>query len=136
MSILKKHFGNGTEKKDIRNAISLIAIIIIVVVLVLNSFYKVGEQEQAVITMFGQVQGIKSAGLYTRIPFIQKVYKVDTTTHGMPIGYTIDDASRGDEESAATATKVLMDFMVVFLKCFIWDRACCPDVINNRPTTG
>ena len=62
MSILKKHFGNGTEKKDIRNAISLIAIIIIAVVLVLNSFYKVGEQEQAVITMFGQVQGIKSAG--------------------------------------------------------------------------
>lgn len=104
MSILKKHFGNGTEKKDIRNAISLIAIIIIAVILVLNSFYKVGEQEQAVITMFGQVQGIKSAGLYTRIPFIQKVYKVDTTTHGMPIGYTIDDAGRGDEESAATAT--------------------------------
>jgi hypothetical protein len=36
-------------------------------------------------------------------------------------------------ERAATATKVLMNFMVVFLSHFVWDGLCCPDVINHKP---
>ena len=65
---------------------------IVAVVLVLiagkNAYYKVNEQEQAVVTMFGKVTDVKSAGLYFKVPFIENVHKVDTTTHGMQIGYT------------------------------------------------
>ena len=67
-------------------------IMIVAVVLVLiagkNAYYKVNEQEQAVVTMFGKVTDVKSAGLYFKVPFIENVHKVDTTTHGMQIGYT------------------------------------------------
>ncbi len=63
----------------------------IVVFLLLNTFYKVGEQQQAVITMFGQVIDTKAAGLYAKIPFIQKVHRVDTTTHGLQIGYRTNE---------------------------------------------
>ena len=101
----KQQTDNVHSGHSVAGGISLTIIILAILILCMNSFYNVGEQEQAVITMFGQVQGVKSAGLYAKIPFIQKVHKVDTTTHGMPIGYTVDkDANKDSEESASTTT--------------------------------
>ena len=101
----KQQTDNVHSGHSVAGGISLAIIILAILILCMNSFYNVGEQEQAVITMFGQVQGVKSAGLYAKIPFIQKVHKVDTTTHGMPIGYTVDkDANKDSEESASTTT--------------------------------
>lgn len=70
--------------------IGVIALILIVV-LVFNSFYRVDEQETAVVTMFGDVIRTDTAGLYFKIPFIQKARKVDTTIHGTGVGYAIDN---------------------------------------------
>ena len=77
-------------KKTVR--ISLLVVLAIVIAAALfNAFYKVSEQEQAIVTTFGKVTDIRGAGLYFKIPFVQKVNKVDTTTHGMPIGYRSSD---------------------------------------------
>ncbi|NWO21536.1 FtsH protease activity modulator HflK [Oribacterium sp. oral taxon 102] len=69
-----------------------------------GSYYKVSEQEQAVVTMFGQVIRTDSAGLYWKLPFVQSVHKVDTTTSGMPIGYTLENGSRYDGDNAYSDT--------------------------------
>ena len=69
----------------------LIVFAILIATAVFNAFYKVSEQEQAILTTFGKVTDIRGAGLYFKIPFVQKVTKVDTTTHGMPIGYRSSD---------------------------------------------
>lgn len=61
------------------------------IVLIFKSFYRVNEQETAVVTMFGQVVRTDTAGLYFKIPLIQQVKKVDTTTHGTGIGYRVDN---------------------------------------------
>lgn len=67
-----------------------IVIILIILFLIVNgSYYYVNEQDNAVVTMFGDVVRTDTAGLYFKIPFIQKVHKVDVTTHGTGIGYTI-----------------------------------------------
>ena len=72
-----------------RKGTVLIAVLVILVILLgMNAYYNVNEQEQAVVTMFGKVTDVKSAGLYFKLPLIQQVHKVDTTTHGMQIGYT------------------------------------------------
>ena len=65
-------------------------LIIFILSVVMGSFYNVSEQEQAVVTQFGKVVQTNSAGLYFKIPFIQKVHKVDMTTHGIGIGYAVD----------------------------------------------
>ena len=52
-----------------------------------SSIYSVSEQEQAVITQFGKVVDVASAGLHFKIPFTQQSIRVNTTTQGMPIGY-------------------------------------------------
>ncbi len=84
--------GTGTfdGKKTVRMVI-LVAVAIFIAVTIFTSFYKVSEQEQAIVTTFGKVSDIRGAGLYFKIPYVQKVTKVDTTTHGMPIGYRSSD---------------------------------------------
>ena len=72
-----------------RKGTILVGVLVVLVILLgMNAYYNVNEQEQAVVTMFGKVTDVKSAGLYFKIPLIQQVQKVDTTTHGMQIGYT------------------------------------------------
>ena len=56
-----------------------------------NCYYQVKEQEQAILTMFGKVLRVDTAGLYFKVPFVQSVHKVDMTTHGIGIGYTIEN---------------------------------------------
>ena len=74
--------------------IPAIIIIALAVLLSLDGFYTVGEQEQAVITMFGSVTRTDTAGLYFKLPFIQRVHIVDMTTHGTGIGYDTDQSFR------------------------------------------
>ncbi len=68
-----------------------IVILVIALMLINGCYYYVNEQENAVVTMFGDVVKTNTAGLYFKIPFIQKVEKVDVTTHGTGIGYTVSD---------------------------------------------
>ena len=58
-----------------------------VVIAAFNSFYTIKEQEQAVITTFGQPATVSEPGLHLKIPFVQKVTKVNTTIMGFAIGY-------------------------------------------------
>ena len=82
----KKEFNASKLGKNIL----LVILIIFILSVVMGSFYNVSEQEQAVVTQFGKVVQTNSAGLYFKIPFIQKVHKVDMTTHGIGIGYAVD----------------------------------------------
>ncbi len=70
-------------------------LIVLAVLLVLglarNCYYNVSEQEQAVLTMFGKVVRTDTAGLYFKLPALQQVRKVDMTTHGIGIGYSVDN---------------------------------------------
>ncbi len=67
---------------------------VLIALMSLDGFYTVGEQEQAVITMFGNIVRTDTAGLYFKIPFIQQVQIVDMTTHGTGIGYETDKSFR------------------------------------------
>lgn len=81
-----------------------------------KSFYRVSEQEQAVVTRFGKVNDIKTAGMYFKVPFVDKVQKVNTTTYGMPIGYTITNEHEGenpDYESTSDSLMITSDFNLV-----------------------
>ena len=89
----------------LRNEKFLLPVIVIIIAAVaigFDGFYTVGEQEQAVITMFGSIVRTDTAGLYFKIPFIQRVRIVDMTTHGTGIGYDTDKKGRNlnrEEES-------------------------------------
>ena len=69
--------------------LTTIIIVGVVIGVILGSFYTVSEQQNAVVTQFGKVLRTDTAGMYFKVPFLQRVNKVDITTHGTGIGYTI-----------------------------------------------
>lgn len=83
-----------------KKKIALIAIIILaIVILGANCTYEVKEQEQAVLLTLGKASTVSESGLHFKIPFIQSVKKVDTTIHGLPIGYDQYTQESIEEES-------------------------------------
>lgn len=64
-------------------------VVLLALILVFGSFYNVSEQQNAVVTMFGEIVRTDTAGLYFKIPLIQQVRLVDITTHGTGIGYSV-----------------------------------------------
>lgn len=119
--------GNGGGGlKAVLRGIKIAVIAVVVVLCLFGTFYKVGEQQQAVITMFGKVIDVKGAGLYGKIPFIQKVHMVDTTTHGLQIGYrTGEDGTMTDVPEEALM--ITSDFNFVNVDFYLEYRVSDPE---------
>lgn len=66
----------------------VVIIIIAVIIVAGRCFYTVNEQKNAVVTQFGRVVKVNTAGFYFKAPW-QSVKKVDVTTHGTGIGYVV-----------------------------------------------
>ena len=75
----------------IRKYVIPVVVIAAAGVIVTGSYYNVHEQENAVVTMFGNVIRTDTAGLHFKLPLIQQVHLVDITTHGTGIGYNVAD---------------------------------------------
>ncbi len=88
---------NGT--RTLSRVGKIVAAILIVLILGMNCYYTIGEQEQAVVTTFGKPQAVSTPGLHFKIPFIQMVEKVDTTIKGLSIGYDLKTDVSKEEES-------------------------------------
>lgn len=89
----------SNDAKTVIRVIKIVAVALILLILGFNSYYTIGEQEQAVITTFGKPEKEDSPGLHFKIPFIQKVTKVDTTIKGLSVGYNLDTNISVEEES-------------------------------------
>ena len=84
------------EEKKAKKFGSLVPIAIIVLFLLIISFrcfYSVDEQHNAVVTQFGKVIKVNTAGFYGKAPW-QSVRKVDMTTHGTGIGYVVSESGQ------------------------------------------
>lgn len=120
------------KKKEIKfrkGSVLLIAAAVLIVLVGMNSYYKVDEQEQAVVTMFGKAVDVKTAGLYFKLPLIQQVSKVDTTTKGMQIGYT-QSSDPYDQQAEMVENEALMitsDFNFVDIDFYLEYRVSDPE---------
>ena len=84
------------SKKKIIRILEFVVLGLIVLIVLLRCIYSVSEQKNAVVTQFGRVVKVNTAGLYFKAPW-QKVSKVDITTHGTSIGYIMEeDGQKGD----------------------------------------
>ena len=126
----------GKNVKASKGVIILVLIAVLIVLMGTNAYYKVDEQEQAVVTMFGKVIDMKTAGLYFKIPWIQQVTKVDTTTKGMQIGYTQSN-NPYDQHAEVVEYEALMitsDFNFVDIDFYLEYRVSDPQKYLFRST--
>ncbi len=113
------------EKPKIGRYFKFILIAVVIVLIINGGFYNVSEQENAVVTMFGRVVRTDTAGLYFKIPLLQKVNYVDITTHGTGVGYSIDNNGQNitDETNGIMITS---DFNLLDIDFYLEYRVSDP----------
>lgn len=88
----KKEVAKVEKKQEVWNKIPkytrLGTVVLLAIIIVFSSFYTIDEQHIAVVTTFGKPEEVTETGLHFKIPFIQKVKKVNSTIQGVAIGYT------------------------------------------------
>lgn len=106
----------GKNNEMTGKIIGIVAAVIVVAVLALNSTYEIREQEQAVLITLGRAEAVTTPGLHFKIPFIQQVKKVNTTIQGFPIGYTTDTNETTEDSMMITSDYnfVNVDFFVEY----------------------
>lgn len=115
-------FESGSNRDDemkerisfITFIVSAVFVIIVTVCLIFGSVYLTTDTQNAVVTTFGNPGLIQTSGIHFKLPCIQKVIKVDMTSRGMAIGYTVE----GDETIADEAVMITKDFN--FLEVFFY----------------
>lgn len=113
--------GTGDFSKKLGNfpgkAIGIAIAVVIILLLVFNSAYEIGEQEQAVLITLGQAKAVTDPGLHFKLPLIQRVKKVNTTIQGFAIGYDVATNDSNTAESLMITSDynfVNVDFFVEF----------------------
>ncbi len=84
--------------KHFKRALAGVAGVVVIGILATDATYQIQEQEQAVLTTFGVPKAVTETGLHFKIPFIQKVEKVNTTIQGFPIGYDMQSNATVEQE--------------------------------------
>ena len=114
------------KPKNIGKRITIIVVVVALVVLLgvtaLGSFYTIGEQENAVVTTFGVPQTVTSPGLHFKIPYVQHVQKVDMTIKGFSIGYDL----KTDESKPEESLMITSDYNFVNVDFFLEYRVTDP----------
>ena len=94
--------GNGFQMPDFKKILKTVLMVVAVILIagiIFGCFYRVSEQQNAVVTQFGKVVRTDTAGLYFKLPYIQQVHMVDMTTHGTGIGYHVQDGQNITDSS-------------------------------------
>lgn len=119
---------NGNkEQKKMGTTIGIVVAIILAMLVSYESVYSIREQEQGVVTTFGKAGGVVTSGLHFKIPFIQKVTRVNTTIQGFPIGYMQGAATEQNGEMyTAESLMITSDFNFVNVDFYVEYKVADP----------
>ncbi len=97
---------------------------LVVIIASLRCFYTVSEQENGVVTQFGRVVKVTTAGMYFKAPW-QSVKKIDMTTHGTGIGYVVSDEGQNIVDTD-TGIMITSDFNLLNIDFYLEYRVSDP----------
>ena len=117
---VKQNKKSGKGKKGAGKIVITVIVILFFCTVAFESVYSIKEQEQGVVTTFGKAGSVVTSGLHFKIPFIQKVTKVNTTILGFPIGYNPAGTSEvSTEEAEAESLMITSDFNFVNVDFYV-----------------
>lgn len=122
-------YSDVPKKKKRKGLIDFIIdhwVLILVIVLLFsafsNSFYRLNEDEYAVVTTFGKPETISEPGLKFKIPVIQQLTKVSKATQGFNIGY--DPSS--NQSITSESVMITVDYNFVDVDFYVEYRVTDP----------
>ena len=106
------------------HTITGVIIALIVIGCLLSCFYTIDEQSNGVITQFGEVIKVETAGFHFKAPW-QDLAKVDMTTHGTGLGYVVSEDGQNitDEDNGIMITS---DFNLLNIDFYLEYRVSDP----------
>lgn len=113
---------NNTKKRKGKagRTAGIVIGVLLLLVIAFDSVYSIKEQEQGVVVTLGKAGNVVTSGLHFKIPFIQKVTKVNTTILGFPIGYNPKgDSDISEEEAEAESLMITSDFNFVNVDFYV-----------------
>ena len=100
--------------KKMWTILALVAVLMLVTVVVMTSFYHTTEDQYAVVTTFGKPALVENSGLHFKLPLVQRKYIISKNIRGIPIGYA--DTGESIESESVMITRdynfVDVDFYV------------------------
>ena len=118
---IKKIDVSGFSPKKIKTATVIAVLLIIFIWIASTCWYTVNDKQQAVVTTFGKVTSINSAGMHFKLPFgIQKVEKVDVNVfRKIELGYRSTPDGMGFETYEKESKMITGDYNIVNVDFFI-----------------
>ena len=104
--------------------------VIFAVLLLTSCWYTVDDKQQAVVTTFGKVTDITSAGVHFKLPLgIQKVYKVNVNVYQkLELGYRTDkDNGVGYDVVESEGKMITGDYNIVNVEFFVEYKVSNPE---------
>ncbi len=111
------------KKAKLLVTVALLAVLVCLVVY--SGMYNIKEQQQGVVTMFGKVIRTDTAGLHFKLPLVQRVHKVDMTTHGTGIGYTVSPEGQ-NIANTSDGIMITSDFNLINIDFYLEYRVSDP----------
>ena len=105
----------------------LVLLALVLLMAAMTCWYTVDDKQQAVVTTFGKVTDVTSAGVHFKLPFgIQKVQKVDVNVYQkIELGYTTSGDSYLVNEDESTM--ITGDYNIVNVDFFVEYRISNPE---------
>ncbi len=100
----------------------IVVLILVIVFLAFNSFYTIGEQENAVVETFGVPQAVTTTGLNFKIPFVQNTTIIDMTIKSFAVGYDLYT----DESIPTESLMITSDYNFVNVDFYVEYRVTDP----------
>lgn len=110
------------KSKHLRVLLLVVVLVVLALFLLGNSVYSIREQENAVVTTFGVPHTVSTSGLHFKVPFVQRVQKVDMTIKGLPIGYD----AQTNESTVSESLMITSDLNFVNVDFFLEYRVVDP----------
>ena len=114
----------SVKAKKVLGIILFIIIGIFLLIIFFRCFYSVNEQRNAVVTQFGKVVKVNTAGFYLKAPW-QNVTMVDMTTHGTGIGYVVSPTGQNITD-ADNGIMITSDFNLLNIDFYLEYRVSDP----------
>jgi membrane protease subunit HflK len=90
---------------------------VVILLFALGSIYTLDNQHAAILTTFGAPTVISEPGIKFKIPLVQRVQKIDTTTKEITIGYNEATGQSINEESVMITSDynfINVDFIIIY----------------------
>lgn len=121
-----KNIEEMDKKTIIKFSISLLFIVAVILSLIFTSVYVTSDTQNAIVTRLGQPILVQKSGVHFKIPWIDKVEKIDMTSRGMSIGYVVE----GDETIEEEASMITKDFN--FLEVYFYLEYQISDAVKFK----